>query len=148
AGFKTLLEDPTTLTNEVRWTVRPFGLTGHQLLGVAWANKPFTLLPQDRRTIIRNILFGTPLATTSNKLGCSTTISISICIRTSTIPVGALGSFFAPEYRMRERAHFSSSIVSVSAARESSRGARTINSASAIITSSSATTFLPVFAGW
>jgi porin len=69
AGFKTLVEDPTTLTNEARVTVRPFGLTGHQLLGVAWANKPFTLLPQDRRTIIRNILFGTPLKTTSNNWG-------------------------------------------------------------------------------
>jgi porin len=66
AGFKTLVEDPTTLANELRVTVRPFGLTGHQLLGVAWANKPFTLLPQDRRTIIRNILLGTPLKTTSN----------------------------------------------------------------------------------
>jgi porin len=66
AGFKTLVEDPTTLTHEARVTVRPFGLTGHQLLGVAWANKPFTLLPQDRRTIIRNILFGTPLKTASN----------------------------------------------------------------------------------
>jgi porin len=43
AGFKTLIEDPTTLTHEARVTVRPFGLTGHQLLGVAWANKPFTL---------------------------------------------------------------------------------------------------------
>jgi len=50
-------------------TVRPFGLTGHQLFGTAWANKPFTLLPQDRRTIIRNILFGTPLKTTSNNWG-------------------------------------------------------------------------------
>ncbi|HKD72861.1 MAG TPA: carbohydrate porin [Candidatus Acidoferrum sp.] len=69
AGFKTLVEDPTTLTNEVRVTVRPFGLTGHQLLGVAWANKPFTLLPQDRRTILRNILLGTPLKTTSNNWG-------------------------------------------------------------------------------
>jgi len=69
AGFKTLVEDPTTLTNEARVTVRPFGLTGHHLLGVAWANKPFTLLPQDRRTILRNILFGTPLKTTSNNWG-------------------------------------------------------------------------------
>jgi porin len=66
AGFNTLFQDPTTVTNEVRVTVRPFGLTGHQLLGTAWANKPFTLLPQDRRTIIRNILLGTPLETTSN----------------------------------------------------------------------------------
>ena len=46
AGFNTLFQDPTTLTHEVRVTVRPFGLTGHQLLGVAWANKPFTLLPE------------------------------------------------------------------------------------------------------
>jgi porin len=69
AGFKTLVQDPTSLTHEARVTVRPFGLTGHQLLGVAWANKPFTLLPQDRRTILRNILFGTPLKTTSNNWG-------------------------------------------------------------------------------
>jgi len=69
AGFKTLVEDPTTLTNEARVTVRPFGLTGHQLLGVAWANKPFTLLPEDKRTILGNILFGTPLKTTSNNWG-------------------------------------------------------------------------------
>jgi len=68
-GFKTLVEDPTTLTNEVRVTVRPFGLTGHQLLGVAWANKPFTLLPEDKRTILGNILVGTPLKTTSNNWG-------------------------------------------------------------------------------
>ena len=66
AGFKTLVQDPTSLTNEIRVTVRPFGLTGKQLLGTAWANKPFTLIPQDRRSIIRNILFGTPLKTTSN----------------------------------------------------------------------------------
>ena len=66
AGFNTLFEDPTTLTHELRVTVRPFGLTGHQLLGVAWANKPFTLLPEDPRTILANILFGTPLKTTSN----------------------------------------------------------------------------------
>jgi porin len=66
AGFKTLVEDPTALTHELRVTIRPFGLTGHQLLGFGWANKPFTLLTQDPRTIIDNVLFGTPLKSGSD----------------------------------------------------------------------------------
>lgn len=147
AGFNTLFQDPTTLTHEVRVTVRPFGLTGHQLLGVAWANKPFTLLPEDKRTILGNILFGTPLKTTSNNWGF-TTISISICTRTSTIRLEALGSFFAPAYQTRGRALSSNSIAAALAAKGSSRGVRTIDLASAIIISNSATTFLPAFAGW
>jgi porin len=66
AGFNTLVEDPTALTHELRVTIRPFGLTGHQLLGFGWANKPFTLLTQDPRTIIDNVLIGTPLKTGSD----------------------------------------------------------------------------------
>jgi porin len=65
AGFNTLLKDPTALTNELRVTLRPFGLTGHQLFGFGWVSKPQTLLSQDPRTIIDNILLGTPLKTTS-----------------------------------------------------------------------------------
>ena len=42
-------------------TIRPFGLIGHQLLGFGWSNKTFSSLEQDPRTIIGNILFGTPL---------------------------------------------------------------------------------------
>jgi len=89
AGFNTLFQDPTTVTNEVRVTVRPFGLTGE-----------------------------------------------------------ALGSFFAPGWRIRGRARFSNSIVSVLAARELFRGVRTIDSASAITTSNSVMIFLQAFAGW
>ncbi len=69
AGFNTLVEDPTALTHELRVTIRPFGLTGHQLLGFGWANKPFTLLTQDPRTIIDNVLVGTPLKTGFRHLG-------------------------------------------------------------------------------
>jgi porin len=66
AGFNTLVEDPTALTHELRVTIRPFGLTGHQLLGFGWVNKPFTLLTQDPRTIIDTVLFGTPLKSGSD----------------------------------------------------------------------------------
>ena len=66
SGFNTLFKDPTTLANELRITVRPFGLTGHQLVGVMWGNKPFTSLNQDPRTTIGNILVDTPLKGDSN----------------------------------------------------------------------------------
>lgn len=60
-GFDTLIKDGTTLASELRWTVRPFGLTGHQLVGFAWSNADFSSLSQDRRTLIGNVLFGTPV---------------------------------------------------------------------------------------
>jgi porin len=145
AGFKTLVEDPTTLTNEVRVTVRPFGLTGHQLLGTAWANKPFTLLPQDRRTIIRNILLGTPLQTTSNNWAVYYNFD-QYLYQDEHNPSRGFGIFFRAGVANPRTSPFRSSIVSVLAAKESSRGARGINSASAIIISNSATTFLLAFA--
>jgi porin len=49
------------LASEARLTVRPFGLTGHQLIGFAWSNGDFTSLSQDPRTIISNVLLGTSL---------------------------------------------------------------------------------------
>jgi porin len=61
AGFDTLFKDGTTLAPGLRWTIRPFGLTGHQTLAALWSNKEFTSLSQDPRTLIGNILFGTPL---------------------------------------------------------------------------------------
>ena len=60
-GFDTLFKDGTTLATEGRLTIRPFGLTGHQLVGFSWSNKNFSSLEQDPRTVIGNILFGTPL---------------------------------------------------------------------------------------
>jgi len=60
-GFDTLFKDGTTLASEARLTIRPFGLTGHQLIGFAWSNKDFTSLSQDPRTIISSILLGTSL---------------------------------------------------------------------------------------
>ena len=61
SGFDTLFKDATTLASELRVTVRPFGMTGHQLIGALWGKGKFTSLNQDPRTIIGNILFGTPL---------------------------------------------------------------------------------------
>src|SRR5262249_50855325 len=78
--------------------------------------------------------------------GDFTTISISICIRTSTTQLEALGSFFELAYQIQGQARFSSSIVSVLVAKGSSRGVRKINSASVTITSNSVPTFLLAFA--
>lgn len=60
-GFDTLFKDGTTLATEARLTIRPFGLTGHQLIGFAWSNADFNSLSQDRRTLIGNALFGASL---------------------------------------------------------------------------------------
>ena len=60
-GFDTLFKDGTTLGSELRWTIRPFGLAGHQVISGLWSNKDFTSLSQDRRTLIGNVFFGTPL---------------------------------------------------------------------------------------
>ncbi len=61
AGFDTLFKDGTTLAPEARVTIRPFGLTGHQLAGFLWSNGDYTGLNQDPRTIIGSLLRGTPL---------------------------------------------------------------------------------------
>ncbi|MBI4522289.1 MAG: carbohydrate porin [Deltaproteobacteria bacterium] len=55
-GFDTLFKDGTTLASEIRWAIRPFGLTGHQVIGGAWSNKDFNSLSQDPRTLIGGIL--------------------------------------------------------------------------------------------
>src|SRR6266550_1025233 len=60
-GFDTLFKDGTTLGAEARLTVRPFGLTGHQLISFAWSNGDFTSLGQDPRTLISSVLLGTSL---------------------------------------------------------------------------------------
>lgn len=58
-GFDTLFKNGTTLAAEARLTLKPFGLTGHQLLGFVWSNKDFTSLSQDPRMLIGNVLIGT-----------------------------------------------------------------------------------------
>ena len=58
-GFDTLFKDGTTLASEARLTVKPYGLTGHQLISFLWSNKDFTTLSQDPRTLIGNVLLGT-----------------------------------------------------------------------------------------
>lgn len=60
-GFDTIFKDGTTLAGGLRWTIKPFGLTGHQTFGALWSNKDFSSLEQDPRLVIGNILAGTPL---------------------------------------------------------------------------------------
>ncbi|MHC5108952.1 MAG: carbohydrate porin [Planctomycetota bacterium] len=59
AGFDTAFHSPeaTTFVNEWTWTVRPFGLSGHQRFGFAFSNRDRTVLNQDLRVggPIRNI---------------------------------------------------------------------------------------------
>jgi porin len=59
SGFDTLFKDGTSLAGEGRLTIRPFGLSGHQLLGFGWSNKNFNSLDQDPRSLIGNIVAGT-----------------------------------------------------------------------------------------
>lgn len=68
-GFDTLFEDGTTLASEARLTVKPFGLTGHQLISFLWSNKDFTSLSQDPRTLIGNAVLGTALKKESGSWG-------------------------------------------------------------------------------
>jgi len=68
-GFDTLFKDGTTLASEARLTVKPFGLTGHQLISFLWSNKDFTSLSQDPRTLIGNAVVGTPLKKESGSWG-------------------------------------------------------------------------------
>ena len=56
SGFKTLGDNSTTLAPSARFTIRPFGLTGHQTLGFLWANGEFREKSQDPRTIIGSLL--------------------------------------------------------------------------------------------
>ena len=112
AGFNTLVEDPTALTHELRVTIRPFGLTGHQLLGFGWANKPFTLLTQDPRTIIDNVLVGTPLKTGSDTWAVYYNFD-QYLYQDKQDPTGALGFSSGPGWRIRIRTRINSSIASV-----------------------------------
>ena len=68
-GFDTLFKDGTTLSSEARLSVKPFGLTGHQLISFLWSNKDFTSLSQDPRTLIGNAVIGTPLKKESGSWG-------------------------------------------------------------------------------
>jgi porin len=69
AGFDTLFKNGTTLASEARLTVKPFGLTGHQLISFVWSNKDFVSTSQDPRTIISNILVGTTVRKDSGSWG-------------------------------------------------------------------------------
>lgn len=56
SGFNNFFEDGVMLGGEGRVTIRPFGLTGHQLLGFTWSNKQRVSLLQDPTNIARQLL--------------------------------------------------------------------------------------------
>jgi porin len=58
-GFDTLFKNGTTLASELRLTVNPLGLTGHQLISGLWSSKDFNSLDQDPRVIVGSVLLGT-----------------------------------------------------------------------------------------
>jgi porin len=58
AGFDELYKDGVVLGPELRVSVKPFGLPGHQLIGGAWNSKTFNTLEQDPRIALT--LLGLP----------------------------------------------------------------------------------------
>jgi porin len=88
SGFDTLFKDGTTLAAEGRLTIKPFGLLGHQLIGGAWSNKDFNSLNQDRRTLLRNILRGTPLSTEDDSWAVYYNFDQYLYMRPGKVPQG------------------------------------------------------------
>lgn len=56
SGFDNFFKDGVMVGGEGRVTIRPFGLTGHQLLGATWSNKERVSLLQDPTNIARLLL--------------------------------------------------------------------------------------------
>ncbi len=56
AGFDGIFKDGVTLTGEFRAGIKPFGLTGHQLLGVIWSHKERVTLEQDPANLVGRLL--------------------------------------------------------------------------------------------
>jgi porin len=52
AGFDDLYKDGVALAAELRVGIKPFGLSGHQLIGGTWNSQTYTALAQDLRTSI------------------------------------------------------------------------------------------------
>jgi porin len=46
-GLAHIFEDGVMVTSEGRFTIKPFGLVGHQLIGFLWSNKEHVALQQD-----------------------------------------------------------------------------------------------------
>jgi len=114
-------------------TIRPFGLTGHQLLGFGWANKPFTLLTQDPRTIIDNVLFGTPLKSGSDTWAVYYNFD-QYLYQDKQYSSRGFGVFFRAGVADPNTNPYQQFIVSVLAVKASFPRARKIDSASATIT--------------
>ncbi len=51
-----IFEDGVTLAGEARVTIKPFGLTGHQLVGFTWSDKERVSLQQDPSNLLRMLL--------------------------------------------------------------------------------------------
>jgi porin len=60
AGFDELYEDGVVLAGEVRVSIKPFGLPGHQLIGGTWSSKTFNTLEQDPRLLLT--IIGLPIS--------------------------------------------------------------------------------------
>jgi porin len=58
-GFNTFFHSPrgVTVAGQARVTVRPFGLVGHQLFGMAWSNKEKRAFNRDARLFLPTSLF-------------------------------------------------------------------------------------------
>jgi porin len=56
-GFDNFFTNGVMLAGEARVRIKPFGLTGHQLLGGTWSNKDRVSLDQDPSNIARMLLF-------------------------------------------------------------------------------------------
>ena len=56
SGFDNFFKDGVMVAGEGRVTIRPFGLTGHQLLGFTWSNKERVSLLQDPTNLARMFL--------------------------------------------------------------------------------------------
>ncbi len=60
-GFDDAFDGGFVVASELRISVKPFGLPGHQLFGGSWSSKDFTSLGQDfRRLFVEAILTGVP----------------------------------------------------------------------------------------
>jgi len=55
-GFDDAFDDGTVFSGELRLNTKLFGLPGHQLFGATWSSKDFTLLDQDVRLLLLELI--------------------------------------------------------------------------------------------
>lgn len=61
AGFDEAFDEGVVVASELRVMVEPFGLRGNQLLGGTWSTKDFTVLDQDFRLLLFQLLTPGPV---------------------------------------------------------------------------------------